>query len=152
MANNVRVLVNVTYPQLDALHARTGFETIVFGVRSSGDHYTAPIVHATSQKIPTFFDVVVKKPVTDLATSIEAFCLSGVDGEPASSSPNVCELTDGIPLGVIGKLVKHESQLRTEVVALINNKLRKSLPTLDIQRSLNVELLQERSQRERQIA
>jgi hypothetical protein len=67
--------------QLDALHARTGFESIVFGVRSSADHYTPPIVHTTSSKIPTFFDVVVKKPVTDLATSIEAFCLSGVDGE-----------------------------------------------------------------------
>jgi hypothetical protein len=26
--------------------------------------------------------------------------------------------------GVIGKLVKHESQLRGEVVSLINNKLR----------------------------
>ena len=53
----------------------------MFGVRSSADHYTAPMVHATSSKIPTFFDLIVKKPVTDLTTSIEAFCLSGVDGE-----------------------------------------------------------------------
>jgi hypothetical protein len=68
-------------PQLDALYARMGFETIVFGVRSSADHYTAPMVHATSPKIPAFFDLVVKKPATDLATSIEAFCLSGIDGE-----------------------------------------------------------------------
>lgn len=67
--------------QLDALHARTGFETVLFGVRSSTDHYTAPTVHMTSHKISTFFDLVVKKPVTDLATSMEAFCLSGVDGE-----------------------------------------------------------------------
>ena len=55
--------------------------------RSSTDHYTPPIVHSMSAKIPTFFDAVVKKPVTDLATSIEAFCLSGVDGESVSSSP-----------------------------------------------------------------
>jgi hypothetical protein len=67
--------------QLDTLHARTGFESIVFGVRSSADHYTPLIVHATSSKIPTFFDVVVKKPVADLVTLIEAFCLSGFDNE-----------------------------------------------------------------------
>lgn len=120
-----------THQQLDALHARTGFETIVFGVRSSGDHYTAPIVHSTSSKIPTFFDVVVKKPVTDLATSIEAFCLSGVDGESVSL-PNIQTLTSD-PLGVIGKLVKQESQIRTEVVALINSKLRTSRPVLNVQ-------------------
>ena len=124
----------MTYPQLDALRAHTGFETIIFGVRSSGDHYTAPIVHATSQKIPTFFDIVVKKPVTDLATSIKAFCLSGVDGEPYHPRPERVSTYNGIPLGVMGKLVKHESQLRTEVVALINNTLRRSLPILSIQR------------------
>lgn len=67
--------------QLDALYARTGFETILFGVRSSTDHYMAPMVHATSPKIPTFFDLVAKKPVADLAMSMEAFCLSGVNGE-----------------------------------------------------------------------
>ena len=69
------------FTQLDALHARTGFETIIFGTRSSTDHYTTPLVHATSAKIPKFFDLVIKKPVADLAMSIEAFCLSGVDGE-----------------------------------------------------------------------
>ena len=57
------------------------------GVRSSADHYTAPVVYASSPKIPTFFDVVVKKPVADLATSLEAFCLSGVDGESAHDHP-----------------------------------------------------------------
>jgi hypothetical protein len=113
--------------QLDALHARTGFEVIVFGVRSSADHYTAPIVHSTSSKIPTYFDVVIKKPVTDRATSIEAFCLSGVDGESASSLPETRTLTGVLP-GVIGKLVQNESQLRSEVVALINKKLRTSSP------------------------
>lgn len=66
--------------QLDALHARTGFEALLFGVRSSADHYTAPVVHSTSTKLPSFFDLVVQKPVTDLATAMEAFCLSGVDG------------------------------------------------------------------------
>jgi hypothetical protein len=105
-----------------------GFETIVFGVRSSVDHYTPPIVHATSSKIPTFFDVVVKKPVTDLATLIEAFCLLGVDGEATSPSRKNMQALTLVLLGVIGKLLKNESQLRTEVVALIGNKLRKSLP------------------------
>ena len=121
-------LTNVTHLQLDALHARTGFETIVFGVRSSADHYTAPIVHATSPKILTFFDVVVKKPVTDLATSIEAFCLSGVDGEFHNTHPMYTTLTSMLFTGVIGKLVKHESQLRGEVVASINAKLCTSIP------------------------
>ena len=74
--------------QLDALHACTGFETIVFGVRLSADHYTPPMVHSTSPRIPAFFDLVVKKPVTDLATSLEAFCLSGVDGESIRSCLN----------------------------------------------------------------
>ena len=80
--------------QLDALYARTGFETITIGVRSSADHYTAPIVHATSPKIPSFFDLIVKKPVTDLATSIEAFCLSGVDGESLGLAKTTQVLTD----------------------------------------------------------
>ena len=127
LSDDIRSLTNATYLQLDTLHAHTGFETILFGVRSSGDYYTAPIVHSTSPKIPTFFNVVVKKPVTDLATSIEAFCLSGVNGESVPSSPSIRALTDILP-GVIGKLVKHESQLRTEVVALINNRLCTFLP------------------------
>ena len=76
---------------MDALHAHTGFETILFRVWSSCDHYSAPIVHSTSSKIPTFFDVVVKKPVTDVATSMEAFCLSGVDGESVASLPRACK-------------------------------------------------------------
>ena len=38
----------------------------------------------------------------------------------------------GILPGVIGKLVKHEAQLRTEVVTLINDKLRTSLPMLSV--------------------
>lgn len=74
---------NTPHLQLDALYARTGFETILFGVRSSADHYNAPMVHTTSLKIPAFFDLVVKKPITDIAMSMEAFCLSGVDGEYA---------------------------------------------------------------------
>ena len=74
-------------PQLDALYARTGFETIMFGVWSSANHYTAPMVHATSPKIPAFFDLVVKKPTTDLATSIKAFCLLGIDGESSIAVP-----------------------------------------------------------------
>ena len=87
-ARVVGVLTNIPYLQLDALYARTGFETIVFGVRSSADHYTAPMVHATSSKIPKFFDLIIKKPAADLATSIEAFCLSGVDGESAPAGPD----------------------------------------------------------------
>lgn len=78
--------------QLDALCARTGFETIVFGVRSSSDHYSPPLVHTTSTKIPVFFDLVVKKPVTDIATSMEAFCLSGIDGEFASDATQTAHL------------------------------------------------------------
>jgi len=39
------------------------------------------MVHATSPRIPKFFDLLIKKPVTDIATSLEAFCLSGIDGE-----------------------------------------------------------------------
>ena len=85
------ICIDMTHSQLDALHTRTGFETIILGVRSSTNHYTAPIVHATSSKIPTFFQAVIKKPVTDLATSIEAFCLSGVDGEFMIPSPKTCK-------------------------------------------------------------
>ena len=81
-----------------------------------------------------FFDLIVKKPVTDLATSIEAFCLSGVDGEfmclcQESTNTYTC------CLGVIGKLVKHESQLRGEVVSVINTKLRTFLSLLAIKQA-----------------
>ena len=61
----------------------TGFETVLFGVQSSADHYNALMVHMTSLKIPVFFDLVIKKPITDIAMSVEAFCLSGVNGEYA---------------------------------------------------------------------
>lgn len=129
-----RVFYNFDAPfsQLDALYARTKFETIVFGVRSSADHYMALTVYTTSPKIPAFFDLVIKKPVTDLATSLEAFCLSGVDGE---SIQHYLDNTDTYehPPGVIEKLVKHEGQLRGEVVLLINNKLCTSLAMLSIQ-------------------
>ena len=70
-----------------------------------------------------FFDLIVKKPVTDLAISMEAFCLSGVDGEFTQSCMNNA-YTYRYPPGVVGKLVKHESQLRGEVVSVINEKLR----------------------------
>jgi len=105
---------------------------VVFGVRSSADHYTAPLVHTTSPKIPTFFDLVVKKPVTDIATSMEAFCLSGVDGECMGLRVDGTN-TYGCSPGVIGKLVKGEALLREEVVSLIGSKLRTSLLPWDIQ-------------------
>jgi len=97
-------------------------------VRSSADHYTPPIVHATSSRIPSFFDVVVKKPVTDLATSIEVFCLSGVDGKSTRPRLNSTNTHRSFYLGVIGKLVKNESQLKGEVASLINEKLRTFIP------------------------
>lgn len=76
---------------MDALNARTGFEAVIIGSRSSADHYTAPIVHATSKKIPTFFDLVIKKPLPDIATAVEAFCLSGVDGCIFISLKHLCK-------------------------------------------------------------
>ena len=67
---------------------------------------------------------------------MEAFCLSGVDGESSHPLLNIQTLTS-ILLGVIGKLVKHESQLRVEVVALINGKLRTFLFYPALKNSLN---------------
>ena len=112
------------FTQLDALRARTGFETILFGVRSSADHYTTPFVHASSPAIPKFFDVVINKPVADLATAIEAFCLSGVNGESTQCCLSNMSTYEN-RLGVIGKLAKEESQLRGEVATLITEKLRR---------------------------
>jgi len=87
------------------------------------------MVYAMSPKILSFFDLVVKKPVTDLATSIEAFCLSGIDGESVWSTCLIYILTDPF-LGVIGKLVKYDSQLRGDMVSLINSKLCMSVSLL----------------------
>lgn len=50
------------------------------------------MIHATSSKIPAFFDLVVKKPVTDIATSMEAFCLSGIDGKPDTLNASIMQL------------------------------------------------------------
>ena len=72
----------------------------------------------------------------DVATSIKAFCLSGVDGESGHPLPNIQTLMS-ILLGVIGKLVKHKSQLRAEVVALITSKLRTFLFYPALKNSLN---------------
>lgn len=86
------------------------------------DHYSTPVVYASSTKIPTFFDMVIKRPVTDLAMSLEAFCLSGVDGKSMYSHTKHMNFAD-VSLCVIGKLVKQELQLRGEVVAIISEKL-----------------------------
>lgn len=93
------------------------------------DHYTSPVVYTSSAKVPTFFDVVIKRPVTDVATSFEAFCLSGVDGKFICSCAKHTNPTD-ISLGVVGKLVKERLKLRGEVVELISDKLRTFLPLL----------------------
>src|ERR1700733_10808251 len=111
------------YPQLDALSARTGFETVITGTRTSADHYTAPIVHNTSKKITTFFELVIKNPLADLATALEAFCLSGVDGSTFHHLTTPASI-DRLPIsGVVGNLVKREAQMRSEVASLITEKL-----------------------------
>jgi hypothetical protein len=58
-----------------------GFETILFGVWSSDNHYNAPVVHSSSTMLLKFFSRVMKKPAGDLAMALEAYCLLGVSGE-----------------------------------------------------------------------
>ena len=94
------------------------------GVRSSADHYTAPMAYTSSSKIATFFDVVAKKPIPDLMTSLEAFCLSGVDGESAHHHPKRVSTHGRCLPGVIEKLVKDGTQLKGKVSKLILDEMR----------------------------
>lgn len=93
------------------------------GVQSSADHYTAPITYTLSSKIAMFFNVVAKKPIPDLVTSLEAFCLSGVDGESAHHHPKGVSTHRCCLPGVIKKLVKDGMQLKGEVAKFILDEM-----------------------------
>jgi hypothetical protein len=66
--------------QLNSLHARTGIEVAMFAVRSNSDHYNPAEVFYTSDRIADFFQLSVGHTVQDIATRMEAYCISGVEG------------------------------------------------------------------------
>jgi hypothetical protein len=53
--------------QLEALHARTGVETLLFAVRGSSNRYNRAEVFYTSEKIPEFFQLSLGNTVQDVA-------------------------------------------------------------------------------------
>lgn len=65
---------------MQALHARTGTELILFAVRSSLDAYLCPMSIYTSERAPEFFSLTMDHALPDVAMRFEAYCLSGVQG------------------------------------------------------------------------
>ncbi|KAF8170783.1 hypothetical protein BJ912DRAFT_1066409 [Pholiota molesta] len=88
-----------------ALHARTSTEVLLVAVRKSNDHYNAPAVLVTSQRVLDFFDISVKENLPDFALKFEAFSLSGVQG-------------------VVGNYVQTTLQLKSQLASVILEKLR----------------------------
>jgi hypothetical protein len=70
----------IFFGQLELLHARTGTEFLFIAVRPDSDQFLQP--HAVaSTRISDFFSLVMKQPLVEVATQMEAYCLSGLDGK-----------------------------------------------------------------------
>lgn len=59
---------------------RTGCEILLFAVRSEIDHYNRPIVVASSPRVSNFFKMCFNQLPTQWVFNLEAFCLTGLDG------------------------------------------------------------------------
>ena len=66
--------------KLTTLHARTGTETVLIAIRPDSDQYLRPYVFSSSDRVSEFFPLSLQHPLSDIATRLEAYCLSGIEG------------------------------------------------------------------------
>lgn len=71
---------------MEQLHLRTGTEFLVFVSRSTHDDFMRPFTYSTSRRIDDFFQVITQEQPSNLALKLEAFCLTGMNGELAPRS------------------------------------------------------------------
>jgi hypothetical protein len=66
----------------------------MFVVKSNGDQYGRPCVFITNERPAEFFDLSLKTNINDVALRMEAYCVSGVQGEYLTGTAS-CYFSDG---------------------------------------------------------
>jgi hypothetical protein len=50
-------------------------------IRPDTDQYLRPYVFASSDRVSEFFPLSLQQPLSDIVTRLEAYCLSGIEGQ-----------------------------------------------------------------------
>ncbi|KAG6839858.1 hypothetical protein C0991_011012 [Blastosporella zonata] len=83
--HDARVTLDHIEEEVKRLNARTNMEVICFAVRTSKEQFNRPCIIATSDRMLDFFELSLKKNVYDLNIQLEAYMLSGVQGDVAKA-------------------------------------------------------------------
>ncbi|KAI0349370.1 hypothetical protein OH77DRAFT_1415159 [Trametes cingulata] len=104
--HDVRATTTPLFEELLRLHARTGLEIAVVAARSvrTSSSSTARNIFATSERVCDFFQVALSNPLEDVACSLEAYCLSGVDGLVTRSADVIADLQSRVASVITQKL------------------------------------------------
>jgi hypothetical protein len=96
---------------------------VMIAVRPDADQYLQPHVFTSSERVSEFFPLSLHNSVLDVATRMEAFCLSGIEGMSISTrSSMILTLMKGVVNNYRGKVLT----LKSETSTLILRALRKS--------------------------
>ena len=67
--------------QIETLYQRTGIKCVIIGAHSNLNMYNQPYHYVTTQRVANFFEHTFKASVPDIGLRLEAFLISGVQGE-----------------------------------------------------------------------
>ncbi|KAK7447344.1 hypothetical protein VKT23_014054 [Stygiomarasmius scandens] len=102
--HDVRTTMEDAKLMLQRLNARTGVESAIFTVRSNSEHFNPPEAWVTSERVASFFELGYKETPHAMATRLEGYCISGVEG-------------------VARNYIQETLEMKKEVVKLIHDKL-----------------------------
>jgi hypothetical protein len=104
------------------LHNRTGIEFVLLAVRPESDQHLQPFATA-STRVSDFFSLALQLPLPDMATRVEAYCLSGLEGEE-SFLLQVIRWTNVHTLGALNSHRERLHGLKVTTGSLILRELR----------------------------
>ncbi|KAH9847416.1 hypothetical protein C2E23DRAFT_711398, partial [Lenzites betulinus] len=111
--HDTRANLERIFEEIRRLHARTGIEIGLFAARSRKDHHTPPTVFGTSERVYDFFQITLQTGMDDVASSLEAYCLSGVPGL-LDRSVDVIQDLQTRTVGLIGKRLGEATEHRAK--------------------------------------
>ena len=119
----------ITYRwQLDNLHARTGVAVLLMATRSDLDAFGNPVVYHSDERVQHFMESTTGATLEDTVLRLEAYCISGLEGEQSAHGMSTGNLRYLTPAGVVGNQLERTLELKAKLRSLILTKLRASIP------------------------
>ncbi|KAI0083733.1 hypothetical protein BDY19DRAFT_858173, partial [Irpex rosettiformis] len=90
--HDARATLESIQTKLQALHNRTGTESLLIAVRSSSSSFLHPRISTTSDRIDDYFQLQTKVSTAQFAGMLESYLLSGIEGAIKTYQSDLAEL------------------------------------------------------------